>query len=114
MSEQRVLPADVYDTLEFSALVFHGIGQPNVFTDARNFGTGGCGEPVCILGHAAFATDTNSGFHNRIGYALHAAGVAGRISDETVRRINARKKVSQYARVSWEEFTRELNIVRGN
>lgn len=114
MSEQRVLPADEFDALELSVMAFKGVGQPNVFTDISRFGAGpSTGSPVCILGHAAYLTDTDSPW-NSIGNALYKIGIRGSTSDAAVRAINARKRVSQYARVSWKEYTHELNIVRGD
>lgn len=82
-----MLPADVYDTLELSALAYGGIGGGFYFSH---------GIPCCPLGHARaagilwrelFAADINECVND------HALGDAGQ-------------------RVSFEEWCRRLNVVR--
>lgn len=52
MDSQRVLPADVYDTLELSVLAFKGISAPSAY---RGYPAGDC--PNCLYGHAEFASN---------------------------------------------------------
>lgn len=51
MTGQRVLPPDVFDALEFSALVYGGIGWNiwYLYDDNRQVRA-----PVCYVGHLAF------------------------------------------------------------
>lgn len=114
-SEKRVLPADAFDALELSVLINGGIGPERSFTDADRF----C--PCCILGHAEFAVDVpfaegtifGDWPKNTIADALQSIGVWGSQNDNAIRDINRRKKAPYETRVSFVEFTRELDIVRG-
>lgn len=94
----RVLPAVVYDTLEFSCLAFNGIGAGSFF-----FGDA----PLCYVGHLA-AAQVIRGVATREPF-----GISEDMNDKAVAVINRRKKVNGAFRVSWPEFTRELQIVRG-
>lgn len=98
MSEQRVLPADVYDTLEFSALAFGGIGA-GLWSDND-------GQPVCIQGHALVDGSVFS--------CVSRARLSIVTNDTAVAQINKRRGREPEARVTWKEYTRELNIVRGD
>lgn len=106
----KVIPADVYDALEFSALAFGGIG-------------GGClndsgGAPCCLMGHM----DACSPMESAEGYdgwqEMEAAVVdpvwsLGTKNDHTVSAINARKMYPQYTKVTFEEYVAERGWVRG-
>lgn len=106
----RVLPADVYDTLELSAHVFKGIGAPEV--GEYDGGTIIC--PICIYGHAAFVTDAFGILRDPIARALDEVGIDGSSdSDEAVYRINARKRRPSTSRVTFPEWCAELGVVRG-
>lgn len=111
MSEQRVLPADVFDALELSVLAYKGVGQPAVQVYDEN--CKGIG-PCCIYGHAIWAEDTNVIYAGEIATALSRAGISGLESDEAIASINRRRGRDPERRVSWPAYTRELNIVRGN
>lgn len=58
----RVLPADVYDTLELVAYGYGGIGAVWLYGDN--------GEPYCAYGAAEFATDTGRREPNPVAEAL--------------------------------------------
>jgi hypothetical protein len=107
-SEPKVLPADDYDTLEFSALAFGGVGRGVCFSDGSILGASPTALPVCLVGHA-YAVDPSPDYELRcrLGIDVYA-------NDEAVKRINRRKGRGINTRVSWKEYTRELNIVRGD
>lgn len=110
------IPADIWDTLEFSALAFGGIGGGLYFEDFAL----DC--PRCIHGHTVAAIEADLNVYvdettNPLARALlDAIGEDRNIigeNDTAVRAINARKGEPGYARVSWEEYTTEMGWVRG-
>jgi hypothetical protein len=110
-AEERVLPAAVYDTLELSALAFGGIGAHWLF-DTQNASDA----PFCVFGHAGFATNRPE-FSNPIATALDKIFDLDAVTanNDAVVRINNRKRIPvESARVSFAEWCKELNIVRGN
>lgn len=100
----RVLPADVYDTLEFSALVYGGIGGG--WTTDRD------GTPFCAIGHADHVVPSVCE-DGPVVVALFGADVDGRMNDWAVAAINARRGRPLLGRVTFEEWAKELGIVRG-
>lgn len=113
----RVLPADVYDTLEFSALVFGGIGAGPIYTNSEG---GPC--PVCAHGHLQLARgiDGRTALDDFMAdrgpsRILVDAGIDGGESDVAVVRINTRKGHGTYCdgRVSFKDWCAELGVVRG-
>lgn len=102
---KRVLAADVYDAYELSAYAY-GIGRILVVEGSVD------GEvPCCILGHAQWlAGEYYGGDLDR----LNAGRPPTHENDDPVRRINERKRLPVNTRVTWPEYTRELNIVRGD
>lgn len=111
---KRVLPADVYDFLELSALAEGGISAGK-FTRFDGRDLAHCG---CIHGHAgqALADDLElpCAEADEAREALLAAGIDFPENDEAVRAINCRKGIP-FADdpVTWREFVTELNVVRG-
>lgn len=83
----RTLPADVYDTLEQSALKYGGIG-------AGSYNRGG--RPVCVFGHAHMAKLPD--------YVLIEAGITEDINDAAI---------DGFERIPFDEWCRRLNVVRG-
>jgi hypothetical protein len=108
MSEPIVLPADVYDTLEFSALVFGGIGADRCWDYSASGPDADDIVPVCIRGHAVCADDAED-----IGSALDRIGIYFKENDEIVRSVNRRLSREPNDRVPFDEYVREGNIVRG-
>lgn len=100
MKTQRVLPADVYDALELSALIFGGVGGNNMF--AKD----GC--PLCIHGHAAFL------WNGDVGDALYATGITTFENDGAVQNVNRSEGRPPYDRISFEEWCAALNVIRGD
>ena len=94
---KRVLPADVYDTLEFSALVYGGIGR-DLYWDYND-------TPCCIHGHAMMAAGSASWINslNPIVIALRDAGIHEKLNDRAV----------GDDRISFRTWCRRLNVVRG-
>jgi hypothetical protein len=92
----RTLPADVYDTLELSALAYGGIGHGQLYTEFGNRESG----PCCALGHAYLA-DVGRDMEN----ALLAAKIDGAKNDAAFR--------ADEGRISFAEWCRRLNVVRG-
>lgn len=114
-SVKRVLPADVYDALELSALAFGGIGAGRLHDGVH---AGNC--PVCIYGHAIFANNCYGLFdrNNPIETALDNMGKAGDdyfaplVSDGAVLAINSRLGRPANSRVTFKEWCKELNVTR--
>jgi hypothetical protein len=104
----RVLPADVYDTLELSALVFDGIGRLRL----RNGDRGD--RPCCIHGHA-YASEHQYGWgmEGEMSSSLFSAQVSTYVNDDAVAAINKRKHLPFDTRVSFPDWCAELDIVRG-
>ena len=103
---KRVLPADVYDALEFSALVEGGIGA------GKNFVNGGFEVvPYCIYGHA-YELDRECG--STVLAALGNAGVSVPMNDRAVHTINERRLQPRNARVSFADWCAELGVERGS
>jgi hypothetical protein len=92
MKPQIVLPADVYDTLEFSSLAYGGIGAGS-YTGGRDWA------PLCVYGHASYA-DSGS----EMWGALSAAGVGINQND---------KAVGSKGRIPFGEWCKRLNVARG-
>jgi hypothetical protein len=103
MSEPIVLPANVYDTLEFSTLVYGGIGGGWYTTSRRGDLSG---KPLCFLGHADGAGVAGDSL-------TELYGINALISDGIVARVNERKGKDKHDRITWDEFVREGNIQRG-
>lgn len=100
----KVLPADVFDTLEFSALVYGGIGGGS--TREIDGVT-----PLCAYGHGYAATGPDD---STIFHALANAGLSASHNDTAVQRVNARRgEQYSYARISFENWCKELGVVRG-
>lgn len=112
MSKQRVLPADIYDTLELSVLAFGGIGRSNWWDRGLVSPDDDEAIPCCLHGHAQASGIVPEGTY--VAASLQAIEVDIYDNDLAVTRINDRKKVDRDERVSWSDFTRELNIVRGD
>lgn len=106
----RVLPADVYDTLEFSALVFGGIGAGAVY----DYEVADQNIPYCVLGHAIAATDDRRA--EQIMGPLRRAEIDVLQNDAAVEAVNARKgaRSPSWARISFSEWRAQLGVVRGN
>jgi hypothetical protein len=103
MSE-RVLPADVYDALELSALAFGGVG-------GGDYSEGVDHNPCCIHGHAASAC---GGMPWQWTFLNDMIGVSTVTSDRAVARINARLEAAyEDARVPFSDWCAELGVVRG-
>lgn len=99
----RVLPADVYDTLELSAFAFGGVGC--------GWSTDEGDDPLCIIGHARHV---DPGYEycdedNEFSVALMKAGVNMGSNDDTLLHAG----VARYKeRVSWERYCELMNIER--
>lgn len=94
----RVLPADVYDALELSALAFGGIGAGLWFegTTSRR------GEiPCCVHGHAIAVDDA---LFSRVGMELYRVNITMDANDAAVGRGN---------KIHFATWCRRLNVVRG-
>lgn len=101
MRNQITIPADVYDAIEFSALVFGGIGAGATYDYGNDDEA-----PFCAIGHLIFV-----GALGRMkGRALSAVR-----NDDAVRAVNARKGKSKArdARVTFREWCKEYPAVRG-
>ena len=106
---KRVLPADVYDALEMSALAYGGIGARH-WTDAGSTGYGAdpLDVPFCISGHARACDPSRT-----VNAELHHADISIVTNDTAVRAINARKRGPLTARVTFAEWCAELGVERG-
>lgn len=109
---RRVLPADVFDALEFSALAYGGIG-------AGRWTQGGA--PLCAVGHAVVASGGHDGavlmsdtFHAEIVLVAPWLAACEDENDRAVRAINTRRKRERNARVSFADWCAELGVERGS
>lgn len=121
--QQRVLPADVYDALELSALVHGGIGATVRFLPDN-------GAPCCIVGHAQFLDGLNadSGMDGCDRYVAGEVGAAletafgeslyqvALTNDERLYRVALTNEAVLGIRevIPWEEWCKRLNVVRDN
>lgn len=101
----RVLPADVYDALEFSALVYGGIGAGRSFDGPV---------PVCLFAHAEHADISFTALDSANISPVFPEYEDGVANDPAVRAINARLgNPDRDARVPFDALMAELNITRG-
>ncbi len=108
MKEKRVLPADIYDTLELAAYAHGGIGAGSMFYIDQY-------EPCCIHGLLNFATTLEIApvdMSHPANRAMLAAGIGVAESDEAVYKIRDRNNHS--SPVTFKAWCRELNVVRGD
>lgn len=106
----RVLPADVFDALEFSALVYGGIGslrrteeREKSFEDLRI----GVATPRCVFGHALFLDGAGAMCEE----ALISVDINVYTNDDAVKAVNERK--GGVGRVSFADWCAELGVERG-
>lgn len=111
MTTPKILPADIYDALEFGALTTCGIGAIRDFRFSP-MGTQDYNCPVCVYGLARFVVGNGS-----LLRALRKAGISRNVNDGAVTRINMRRYpglyIDRYHRVTFKEWCKELNVVRG-
>lgn len=113
LSKPRVLPADVYDALEFGALTVDGIGGKEFFEVGKGGYTYDPNKPVCAIGLANFLDGDGVGEVTR---ALNTAGIYPSLSDHAVYNVNMRRGVvrdAETARVPFPDWASELGITRG-
>jgi hypothetical protein len=115
MSAKRILPADVYDALEFAALAFGGIGATEFAFDAH--GGHVCGDssmavaPNCAFGYADWL---DCGQCNRDDNAsLRAAGISAHLNDKVVEYYNAKRRRRPESRIPFADWCAELGVERG-
>lgn len=119
MSEQRVLPAAVFDALALSAAMYGGIGAAQWVEQHDHWRLGWDQRdeytPRCYTGHlfcAGFEEAREPALPDHAG--TRAFGISFMDNDEAIERINTRKGVTNpAARVSFEEWCAELNVIRG-
>lgn len=99
----RVLPADVYDALELSAYVYKGVGRWYMEEDN--------GAPNCIIGQARFLDDAS--WTGEVETTLRKAGINIVSNDDIVRDAINAGKGKKNGRISWREYVKRANIVRG-
>lgn len=105
----RVLPADVYDALELSAIANGGIGRGDWATPQEDFSTAA---PHCLFGHAEYAAgEPFMSGRGQIVDALKAAGLNIGINDAVL--YEHFGKSDRRSKVSWDEYVKIFNIVRG-
>lgn len=115
MPSTYVLPADIYDAYELSALAAGGISTALVDPDNT---------PGCLYGHRDFLTEDDPSANVVVSAALWSAGLYSGQSDRAVNRIlrrQGRKPLRQFdwrpkrrsPRVPFAAWCAELGIVRG-
>lgn len=111
----RVLPADVFDAIEFVAEAEGGIGADQYATDGwtgadLRVGTPGAA-PYCVWGIECVL----DGYDDReVSRALYAVNLNPEDNDLAVRAINERRGVTPTtARVPFSDWCAELGVERG-
>jgi hypothetical protein len=97
MTKPIVLPADVYDTLHFSALAYGGIGGGRAFDDDED------GTPRCLYGHLYAAADGGDGYATMVDQC-DDLGLTSTTSD---------RACPPRGRISFAGWCKRLNVVRG-
>lgn len=109
MSKQIALPADVYDALEFAALVWGGVGKGNYYT--------GDGEPCCIRGLAEAVDDAPDDISWWCYDGQQPQTVNQHLSrafyPETVSQMNDEIFADTEDQIPFDEWCKRLNVVRG-
>lgn len=109
--QQIVLPADVYDTLELSALAEGGIGYGRFSTAT----VGGAEQPCCIIGHAkACDYESQRTEWGTIWQALLRAEIGVSFNDRLISDAIGSVAANQGVRLSWDAYVKLGNIVRGD
>lgn len=118
MEKEIVLSAEVYDKLKAEAEKVGGVGKSDWFA----FGATGvdlmC--PVCINGLAVVANVGDIWTETCCGALIprNAVGINFGQNDRAVANLIARGQYTtdkyDIRRVSWEDYTAEVNIVRGS
>ena len=105
MQQQRVIPAVVFDYLAMAAEAYGGIGGGDYYS----------GGPKCAIGFgkAAQAEARAGGFGDPVS-ALRMAGISEGTNDAAVAAVNLRFRLPVTRRIPFEDWARELNVVRGN
>lgn len=116
-AKREPLDADVYDALEFSALAFDGIGSGTwfEFTNPLSLFPQTI-TPCCGEGHAIAVCEpwvNNSAGGGEALKALQDIGVTFTKSDDACNAINKRLGTSWDTRVTFEQWAKQLGIVRG-
>lgn len=111
---QIVLPPDVFSTYHFATLVYKGIGG-----GAYSVGIPPAQQPYCQAGFRDFLC----GYFYLGGnlppryiqqLALEQYGITVALNDDIVAAVNKRKgRTNLDARISWEEYCAEGNIICG-
>ena len=110
----RVLPADIFDALEFSALVHGGIGARQYFAQEDHRA------PLCIIGHACFLDGRDAplglSWSNSVGGVERAVRQLGLCivheNDNAVDRLADSEDPD--ARIPFDAWCQALGVVRGN
>lgn len=114
-TQQRVIPADVYDTIEFVALAYGGIGRGVFARSADGAHVSGhdpqAHYPVCAYGIAQYA-GVDDPYPSCLSEYLWL-GIGTDENDRAVAAINRRKGRFTNARVTFREWAKELGVVRG-
>lgn len=115
LKKERVLPADVYDALEFGALAVDGIGAKRFFDPQKLYPfLEDHNAPVCALGLAAFVDGCDPFTSGPVAMALHGARIYPSTSDHAVHNVNLRRgSADTTARVPFPDWASELGITRG-
>jgi hypothetical protein len=113
---QIVLPADVYDALEFSVMEY-GIGANTLFACDDN---DAIGVPVCLFGHAYFLAadyDGNDAMREILApFYKHGVYPAFSNDDAIADALGYedRYDIPAGARLTWEQYCKARNIVRAD
>jgi hypothetical protein len=104
-----VLDPDIYDALELSCEAFGGIGAHSVSDLTRK-------DQLCIVGHLNFGHQGNpycwSDLTDTVAQSFGSWNEMVRRNNDTVERMTGEHGLT-FTRVSWQDFAREANIIRG-
>jgi hypothetical protein len=113
IATQIALPSSVYDAIQRTVETYGGVGRGSYLDGA---------DPCCLIAHAWRAAEDLEEINNFASplrdavegpdRSIFRTRSAEKWSDDIVARVNAAKGAPESARISWEEFCREGNVVR--
>lgn len=121
----KVLPADVYDTMELIAEAYGGIGADRTYVNKdekfQHIVREAERRPMCLIGFCRFASDSGVIFDNTLMAIFDDLGINYYDNNKAVYKAIGLENEHEYSpryaanpiRISWQEWCKQLNVVRG-